>query len=171
MCTIGLSVVVVLVAQLCLTLCDLMDCSPSSSVHGFSRQEYWSGLPFPSPEALPDPGTESRSPASQAASLLIELQGKIIKEEESKFWKRVKSMTSQYLYRCFCVTIITVVLWSEIKDNFYFLFLAFQNPSFFFFLSLFLAGSSGNLGFVDGALWFGGKPLFRVFLPSTHKTM
>jgi len=30
---------------------------------GFSRQEYWSGLPFPSPEYLPDPGIESRSPA------------------------------------------------------------------------------------------------------------
>ena len=32
------------------TLCNPMDCSPpGSSVHGFSRQEYWSGLPFPSP--------------------------------------------------------------------------------------------------------------------------
>ena len=30
---------------------------------GFSRQEYWSGLPFPSPEDLPDPEIESRSPA------------------------------------------------------------------------------------------------------------
>ena len=30
---------------------------------GFSRQEYWSGLPFPSPEDLPDPGVEPRSPA------------------------------------------------------------------------------------------------------------
>ena len=29
---------------------------------GFSRQKYWSGLPFPSPEALPDPGIEPRSP-------------------------------------------------------------------------------------------------------------
>ena len=29
---------------------------------GFSRQEYWSGLPFPSPEDLPNPGTEPRSP-------------------------------------------------------------------------------------------------------------
>ena len=29
---------------------------------GFSRQEYWSGSPFPSPENLPDPGTEPRSP-------------------------------------------------------------------------------------------------------------
>ena len=30
---------------------------------GFSRQEYWSALPFPSPEDLPDPGIEPRSPA------------------------------------------------------------------------------------------------------------
>ena len=35
---------------LCLTLCDPMDCSlPGSSVHGILQQEYWSGLPFPSP--------------------------------------------------------------------------------------------------------------------------
>ena len=46
------------VAQSCLTLCDPM----GSSLHqappsmGFSRQEYWSGLPFPSPGNLPDPG-------------------------------------------------------------------------------------------------------------------
>ena len=43
---------------------------------GFSRQEYWSGLPFPSPEDLPDPGIEPRSPALQADSLPSELQGK-----------------------------------------------------------------------------------------------
>ena len=35
----------------------------------FSRQEYWSGLPFPSPEDLPDPGIEPESPALQADSL------------------------------------------------------------------------------------------------------
>ena len=40
---------------------------------GFSRQEYWSGLPFPSPGDLPDPGIEPGSPALQADSLLIEL--------------------------------------------------------------------------------------------------
>ena len=35
------------VAQLCLTLSDPMDCSlPGSSIHGFSRQEYWSGVPY-----------------------------------------------------------------------------------------------------------------------------
>ena len=52
------------VAQSYLTLCDPMDCSlPSSSVHGLSRQEYWSGLPFSSPEDLPDVGIKPRSPA------------------------------------------------------------------------------------------------------------
>ena len=38
----------------------------------FSRQEYWSGLSFPSPEDLPDPGIELGSPALQADSLLTE---------------------------------------------------------------------------------------------------
>ena len=36
---------------------------------GFSRQEYWSGLPFPSPGDLPNPGIEPRSPALQEVSL------------------------------------------------------------------------------------------------------
>ena len=40
---------------------------------GFSRQEHWSGLLFPSPGDLPDPGIKPRSPALQADSLLIEL--------------------------------------------------------------------------------------------------
>ena len=40
---------------------------------GFSRQESWSGLPFPSPEDLPDPGIEPESPALQADSLPTEL--------------------------------------------------------------------------------------------------
>ena len=43
---------------------------------GFSRQEYWSGLPFPSPGDLPDLGIEPGSPAFHASSLLTELQGK-----------------------------------------------------------------------------------------------
>ena len=41
----------------------------------FSRQEYWSGLPFPSPGDLPDPGIESRSPALQADALPSEPPG------------------------------------------------------------------------------------------------
>ena len=36
---------------------------------GFSRQEYWSGLPFSSPRDLPDPGIEPGSPTLQADSL------------------------------------------------------------------------------------------------------
>jgi len=43
---------------------------------GFSWQEYWSGLPFPSPGNLSDRGIEHRSPALQADSLPTELQGK-----------------------------------------------------------------------------------------------
>ena len=39
----------------------------------FSRQEYWSGLPFPSPGDLPDPGTKPGSPALQTDSLPTEL--------------------------------------------------------------------------------------------------
>ena len=42
----------------------------------FSRQEYWSGLPFPSPGNLPNPGIKPGSPALQADSLLSELPGK-----------------------------------------------------------------------------------------------
>ena len=66
----------VTVAQLCPTLCDPMDCSPPGfSVHGILQQEYWSGLPFPFPEDLPDPGIEPGSPALQADSLPSEPQG------------------------------------------------------------------------------------------------
>ena len=69
--------VCVLVAQLCPTPCDPLDCSsPGSSVHGiFPRQEYWNGLPFPSSEELPNPGTEPGYPALQADSLPSVYQG------------------------------------------------------------------------------------------------
>ena len=43
---------------------------------GFSRHEYWSGLPFPSPGDLPDPGIEPRSPALEAEALTSEPPGK-----------------------------------------------------------------------------------------------
>ena len=42
----------------------------------FSKQEYWSGLPFPSPGHLPDPGLELRSPALQREALQSEPPGK-----------------------------------------------------------------------------------------------
>ena len=66
-----------LVAQSRLTLCDPMDhASQAPLPMEFSRHEYWSGLPFPSPGDLPDPGIETRSPALQANSLPIEPLGK-----------------------------------------------------------------------------------------------
>ena len=43
---------------------------------GFSTQEYWSGLPFPSPGYLPDPGIKPRSPELQADTLTSEPPGK-----------------------------------------------------------------------------------------------
>ena len=69
------------VTQSCLILCDPMDCSPpGSSVMEISRKEYWSGLPFPSPWDLPNPGIKPRSPALQVDSCSLlqvaELPGK-----------------------------------------------------------------------------------------------
>ena len=58
------SILLCLVAELCLALCNPMDCrAPGSSIHGISKQEYWSVLPFPSPGDLPDPGIKPASPA------------------------------------------------------------------------------------------------------------
>src|SRR5574337_86588 len=51
---------------------------------GFSRQEYWGGLPFPSPGALPNPGIEPRSPALQADALTSEPPGKPMAESEEE---------------------------------------------------------------------------------------
>ena len=71
------------VTQLCPTLCDPMDChgvacqDPPSM--GFSKQEYWSGLPFPSPGDLSDPGIKAGSLALQVDSLVSQPPGKPIK--------------------------------------------------------------------------------------------
>ena len=71
-------VVVHLATQSCPTLCDPMDWGlPGFFVRGDSSgQEYWSGLPCPSPGDLPDPGIVPGSPALQADSLPAELPGK-----------------------------------------------------------------------------------------------
>ena len=53
----------------CVSVCDCMDCSlPGFWVHRFSRQEGGSGLPFPPPGNLPDPGIETTSSASPCKS-------------------------------------------------------------------------------------------------------
>ena len=51
----------------------------------FSRQECWSGLPFPSPGDLPDPGIKPGSPALQADALPSEPPGKLIREGSYKY--------------------------------------------------------------------------------------
>ena len=67
------------VAQSCPTLLQphglCVACQAPLSM-GFSRQEYWSGLPFPSPGDLPDPGIELVSPALQADSIPSQPPGK-----------------------------------------------------------------------------------------------
>ena len=66
------------IAQLCLTLCDPVDCSlPGFSVHGILQARILEWVPFPSPGDLPDPGTEPRSPALKADTLTSE-SGKIV---------------------------------------------------------------------------------------------
>ena len=56
-----------LVTQLCLILCDSPDLVHQAPLSmEFCRQEYWSGLPFPVPGDLPDPGIEPTSPVSPA---------------------------------------------------------------------------------------------------------
>ena len=71
---------------------------------GFSRQEYWSGLPCPPPGDLPDPGTEPRSPALQVDSLPSEPPGytyfkiKVKKKKElSSLPERNETVATQVL--------------------------------------------------------------------------
>ena len=56
-----------------LTLCDPIDQAPPM---GFSKQEYWSGLPFPSTEDLPNPAIEIRSPALEVGFFTTMVPGK-----------------------------------------------------------------------------------------------
>ena len=94
-------------AQWCPALCDPMDCSPQGSLSmGFSRQEYWSGLPFPSPGDLPNPGIKPASPALAGGFLTTEPPGNLknINEENSKMQMKKTSNPSStpgpkiYLY-------------------------------------------------------------------------
>ena len=87
-------------APSCLTLRDPIDCSPPScSVHGFPRQEYWSGLPFPSSGDLPFPGID---PASLASPALV----------EGSNWKEVKMSRNPVLLRA----TLPNVVWGEQKS-------------------------------------------------------
>ena len=63
--------VLCLISQSCPTLCNPIDCSLACQAPrsmGFSRQKYWSGLPFPSPGDFSDPGIKHESPVSPASA-------------------------------------------------------------------------------------------------------
>ena len=67
---------------------------------GFSRQEYWHGLPFPSPGDLPNPGIKPGSPALQADASPSEPPGKVFQDRPKKEDKRTgKPMEVKYLFR------------------------------------------------------------------------
>ena len=63
---------------------------------GFSRQEYWSGLPFPSPGDLPDPGIEPKSPALAGGFFTIEPPGKLVKIIISKMGFLISSQKTSF---------------------------------------------------------------------------
>ena len=74
----------VLVTQLCLTLCDPMNCLACQVLHPweFSKEEYWSRLLFPPPGDLPNPGIELTYPALAGRFLTNEPPGKPRKNGE-----------------------------------------------------------------------------------------
>ena len=79
----NLAILCGLVAKSCLTLATLLTVVPQVPLSmGFPRQGYWSGLPFPSPRDLPDPGIKLRSPALQADSSPTESSGRPISQSQ-----------------------------------------------------------------------------------------
>ena len=76
----------------------------------FSRQEYWSGLPIPSPGDIPDPGIEPRSPALQADTLPSEPPGKTVFKfyvKRNLFKKRYKEYSSTHFRTVTSRTVIS----------------------------------------------------------------
>ena len=66
---------------------------------GFPRQEYWSGLPFPSPGDLPDPLIKTSSPALQADSLQLSHKGSLYMDRRQKAnvpYRRIPNNTSRH---------------------------------------------------------------------------
>ena len=102
-----------LITQLCLTLVipwTVAHQAPLSMV--FPRQEYWSGLPFPSPGNFPNPGIKPRSPALLADSLLSEVTGKpLVRTKILSFHFLSQQLGSQDHFLCsnarsFCLPLL-----------------------------------------------------------------
>ena len=105
------------VTQSCLTLCD-----PRLQSMEFSRPEYWSGQPFPSPGDLPNPGIKPRSPMLQVDSLPAELPGNssiIRKKFQFKDFCLLRFYWQQILY-LLKLTSLTTFNWDQITREFIF---------------------------------------------------
>ena len=103
---------------------DIVHQAPAST--GFSRQEYWSGLLFPSPRDLPNPGIEPKSlvsPALVGGFINTEPPGKSIGDNMSTclsrkwssaydHWTPVKEKSSDHIDFCFRLNLCILMLWS-----------------------------------------------------------
>ena len=77
---------------------------------GFSRQEYWSGLPFPSPGDLPDPGIKPRSPTLEADALTSEPPGKL--HSAAKIRKNIWHSLGLFTY--IVSLFLTMIMWRRL---------------------------------------------------------
>ena len=86
---------------------------------GFSKQEYWSGLPFPSPGDLPNPGVEPRSPTLQADALPSEALGKSYSERNRMLNRKLPNTQNRGFYNMYLGTENRQqLLYMTEKDNF-----------------------------------------------------
>ena len=102
---------------------------------GFSRQEYWSGLPCPPPGDLPYPGIEPRSPELQADSLLSEPPGK---PNENSKCVQIGLKTASYCFNLWCLIVGQMGLFSQVNKLFEFFPVPVWSLSIFF--SVFILG-------------------------------
>ena len=120
---------------------------------GFSRQEYWSGLPFPSPGDLPNPGIKPRSPALQTDALPSEPPGKLALN------KRIKWMTERH----------KLPRWDLSKRKKINFFNAHPRP-FLFLFCLFLSTAPWNQNY-SPTLWLGRPRLEHEVVQLRSHTM
>ena len=83
---------------------------------GFFRQEFWGGLPFPSPEDLPNPGTEPGSPTLEADALPSEPPGKVFISLEQCSPAEIR-MRALYVIFHLPVAKIIIIIKVEVKRN------------------------------------------------------
>ena len=144
---------------------------------GFSRQECWSGLPFPSPGDLPNPGIEPRSPTLQRDALASEPPGGLDSDKE---YPIVTKSMYEILWLCF-INFFCLKWDRESSVNIGFKnFIAARSPylawvvtGFFFFFFLFFSifggfsmrsGKYFDLSCIPGSSGWRQRPSKQVFL-------